>query len=89
MILYKKYRNTLIDQLRSDTSKTDRQELKTEGLEISKSKRLTNRDRKFICDNIDTIGHELAHALKGTEDNTKEHEEAQRQIRNKIMKGLF
>jgi len=67
----------------------DRDELKTEGLEVSKSNRLTNKDRKFICDNIDTIGHELAHALHGTSDNTQEHEEAQRKIRNEIMEGLF
>jgi hypothetical protein len=67
----------------------DREELKTEGLELSKSKRITNRDRKFILDNLDTIAHELAHALKGTIDNTKEHEVAQRKIRNKIVTSLY
>lgn len=67
----------------------DRGCLRKENLKVNKSKRITNADRTFIVNNLETIAHELAHVMYGTEDNTKKHAEAQIEISNKILKGLF
>lgn len=67
----------------------DRKSLKREGLEVSKSQRLTNADRTFVVKNMEVIAHELAHVMYGTSDNTKEHAEAQVKITNQILQGLF
>lgn len=67
----------------------DRSCLRKEKLTVSKSNRITNADRSFIVNNMETIAHELAHIMHGTEDNTKEHAEAQVVITNKILQGLF
>lgn len=67
----------------------DRSCLRKEKLTVSKSNRITNADRSFIVNNMETIAHELAHIMHGTEDNTKEHAEAQVAITNKILQGLF
>lgn len=67
----------------------DRVSLRTEYMEASDKDRLTEIDRKFICENLETISHELAHLLYHTTDNTKDHEVAQRKITHKILDSLF
>jgi len=67
----------------------DRGCLKKNKLAISNRKGLTNKDRAFVVTNMEVIAHELAHVMYNTVDNTKEHSDAQIEITNKILQGLF
>ena len=67
----------------------DRGCLKKNKLATSNRKGLTNKDRAFIATNMEVIAHELAHVMYNTTDNTQEHAEAQVEITNKILQGLF
>lgn len=67
----------------------DRGCLKKNKLATSNRKALTNKDRAFIVNNMEVIAHELAHVMYNTVDNTKEHSDAQIEITNKILQGLF
>jgi hypothetical protein len=66
-----------------------RELIKQNSLGTVRSKNLTNIDRKFICNNLDTIAHELAHVIYGTIDNTQAHAEAQIIITNKLLKMMY
>ncbi|GAB6439848.1 hypothetical protein CON36_32930 [Bacillus cereus] len=50
---------------------------------------LSIHDVKFILGNLDTIAHESAHNVFGTEDNTKQHFEKQIEIQNIISKAIM
>ncbi|MCU7667744.1 hypothetical protein [Bacillus thuringiensis] len=50
---------------------------------------LSIHDVKFILGNLDTIAHESAHNVFGTEDNTKKHFEKQIEIQNIISKAIM
>lgn len=67
----------------------DRGCLKKNRLVASNSKNILNSDRAFIATNMEVIAHELAHVMYSTTDNTQEHAEAQVEITNKILQGLF
>jgi hypothetical protein len=67
----------------------DRKSLNDSNLIASDSKDLTYNDKVFIMNNLIIIAHELAHVMYNTIDNTKEHAEAQLQIIDKIVKGVF
>jgi hypothetical protein len=67
----------------------DRGCLKKSRLVASNSKNILNSDRAFIATNMKVIAHELAHVMYNTVDNTKEHSDAQIEITNKILQGLF
>jgi len=67
----------------------DRGCLKKSRLVASNSKNILNSDRAFIATNMEVIAHELAHVMYGVTDNTKEMYQAQLEITNKILQGLF
>ena len=67
----------------------DRGCLKKNKLATSNRKGLTNKDRAFVVANMEVIAHELAHVMYGVTDNTKEMYQAQLEITNKILQGLF
>ncbi len=67
----------------------DRGCLKKNRLVASNSKNILNSDRAFIATNMEVIAHALAHVMYGVTDNTKEMYQAQLEITNKILQGLF
>jgi hypothetical protein len=53
------------------------------------SNELTDKDIQFIMLNLETICHELSHALYGNEDNTKEHLTCINVLMQKIINVIF
>jgi len=56
---------------------------------IDTGNKLTWLDRSFIARNINTISHELAHAVYNTKDMELEHYERQLEIQDKILAKIF
>lgn len=67
----------------------DRGHLHKSALSSITDSKVNDEDRKFLCQNITVIAHELAHVMFHTVDNTQAHAEAQIEITAKIMNRIF
>lgn len=57
--------------------------------QASEYENVTFHDMRMIMQGLETISHELAHKLYGTNDNTKEHYQAMSKIQAQISREVF
>jgi hypothetical protein len=67
----------------------DRSKLHKGNLSETSMKRILPSDLQFIATNLDTIAHELAHHMYGTDDETGTHYKLQLEITETILRKLF